>query len=58
LTKLYILIKANKKMAIYKCFKCEKQISSKNLEKRFTCPFCNSKIFYKPRKIITRVKAE
>jgi DNA-directed RNA polymerase subunit RPC12/RpoP len=45
-------------MATYKCFKCEKTISSKTLEKRFSCPYCNSKIFYKPRKIITKVKAE
>jgi len=45
-------------MATYKCFKCGKQITSKNLDKRFVCPYCNGKIFYKPRKNLTRVKAE
>ncbi len=45
-------------MAIYKCFKCGKQISHKSLEKRFVCPACGSKMFYKPRKHITKIKAE
>ncbi|MFA5992181.1 MAG: DNA-directed RNA polymerase subunit P [Candidatus Pacearchaeota archaeon] len=45
-------------MADYKCFKCGKEISSKKLDKRFTCPYCNSKIFYKPRSIVARVKAD
>ena len=45
-------------MANYKCFKCGKQVSSKNLEKRFACPVCNGKIFYKPRRTKTTVKAE
>lgn len=44
-------------MAMYKCFKCGKQISHKTLEKRFSCPNCGSKVFYKPRKNITKVKA-
>ena len=44
-------------MAQYKCFRCEKTISSKQLEKRFLCPGCNSKIFYKPRKHIVKIKA-
>ena len=44
-------------MADYKCFKCEKIISSKKLDKRFTCPFCNSKIFYKPRTATVKIKA-
>jgi len=44
-------------MVEYKCFKCGKIISSKKLEKRFTCPFCNSKIFYKPRKAVIKIKA-
>ena len=37
--------------------KCGKQVSSKALEKRFACPSCNSRIFYKPRKHLTKVKA-
>ena len=44
-------------MANYKCFNCGKTLTDKALEKRFVCPFCNSKIFYKPRKVITKVKA-
>jgi len=45
-------------MATYKCFKCGKKISNKNLQQRFVCPNCGSKIFYKPRIHITKVKAE
>lgn len=45
-------------MAEYKCFKCGKAISSKKLDKRFTCPHCNSKIFYKPRSAVVKIKAE
>ncbi|MEM3405815.1 MAG: DNA-directed RNA polymerase subunit P [Candidatus Pacearchaeota archaeon] len=45
-------------MANYKCFKCEKSISSKTLEKRFVCPYCGCKIFYKTRNVIKKVKAE
>ncbi|MBU3907178.1 MAG: DNA-directed RNA polymerase subunit P [Nanoarchaeota archaeon] len=44
-------------MATYKCFKCGKKISSANLEKRFICPGCGSKIFYKPRTATKKVKA-
>jgi DNA-directed RNA polymerase subunit RPC12/RpoP len=44
-------------MAMYKCFFCGKQISHKSLEKRFVCPYCNGKIFFKPRKEISKVKA-
>jgi len=45
-------------MAQYKCFKCGKQISHKALEKRFSCPSCGSKIFFKPRKDTFKIKAE
>jgi DNA-directed RNA polymerase subunit RPC12/RpoP len=51
------ILKNKNKMALYKCFNCGKQISHKTLEKRFVCPACGSKIFYKPRKHITKVKA-
>jgi len=44
-------------MAIYKCFNCGKQITHKALEKRFVCPTCGSKMFYKPRKHIAKIKA-
>lgn len=44
-------------MASYKCFKCGKKITSNQLEKRFLCPFCGSKIFYKPREKMAKIKA-
>jgi DNA-directed RNA polymerase subunit RPC12/RpoP len=44
-------------MAQYKCFHCGKAITSKILEKRFVCPNCGSKIFYKPRTHIVKLKA-
>ncbi|MFA5953874.1 MAG: DNA-directed RNA polymerase subunit P [Candidatus Pacearchaeota archaeon] len=44
-------------MAKYKCFKCEKEIDSKDLKKRFVCPFCGSKIFFKPRTKVKKIKA-
>lgn len=45
-------------MANYKCFKCEKKIASKDLGKRFVCPNCGSKIFFKPRTKIKKIKSE
>lgn len=45
-------------MVTYKCFHCGKTISDKATEKRFVCPYCGSKVFYKPRKIVSKVKAE
>ncbi len=45
-------------MTTYKCFKCEKKVLSANLEKRFVCPHCGGKIFYKPRTKVKKVKAE
>jgi len=45
-------------MANYKCFKCGKKLSSKDLDKRFICPNCGSKIFFKPRTKVKTIKAE
>jgi DNA-directed RNA polymerase subunit RPC12/RpoP len=45
-------------MAEYKCFKCGKKIDSGTLKKRFKCPHCDSKIFFKPRQAVKIVKAE
>ena len=44
-------------MAQYKCFRCAKPLTSKVLDKVFNCPSCNSKIFYKPRTHIVKIKA-
>ena len=45
-------------MAAYKCFNCGKKVTSNALEKRFICPGCGTKIFYKPRKVVAKIKAE
>lgn len=45
-------------MTTYKCFKCDEKISSEELERRFSCPHCNSRIFYKPRTAIKKIKVK
>lgn len=45
-------------MVTYKCFKCEKKIKDIDLSKRFVCPYCGSKIFYKPRTKVKKVKSD
>lgn len=45
-------------MASYKCFKCDKKTTHKILESRFVCPSCGSKIFFKPRAAVKKIKAE
>jgi DNA-directed RNA polymerase subunit RPC12/RpoP len=45
-------------MVEYKCFKCEEKIDSEKLDKRFVCPNCGSRIFYKPRTKVKTIKAE
>jgi DNA-directed RNA polymerase subunit RPC12/RpoP len=44
-------------MSIYKCFQCVKKIKSEDLKKRFLCPDCGSRIFFKPRTKLKTVKA-
>jgi len=44
-------------MAQYKCFHCGEKIKSDDLEKRFLCPHCNSRVFFKPRNKMKTVKA-
>ena len=45
-------------MAQYKCFKCGKKITSNILQKRFLCPGCGAKIFYKPRTVVKKIKTD
>lgn len=45
-------------MTNYKCFKCGKKLTDKNLEKRFVCTECGSKVFFKPRLKSKRVKSD
>ncbi|MDI3474161.1 MAG: DNA-directed polymerase subunit [Candidatus Woesearchaeota archaeon] len=44
-------------MVVYKCFNCGKEIDSESLRKRVRCPYCGSKILYKPRTRTIKVKA-
>ncbi|OIO62912.1 DNA-directed RNA polymerase subunit P [Candidatus Woesearchaeota archaeon CG_4_10_14_0_2_um_filter_33_10] len=44
-------------MVEYKCFNCNKKVSINYLRKKIRCPYCGSKILFKPRTTITKVKA-
>ncbi len=44
-------------MIEYKCFSCNKKVDQDMLRKRIRCPFCGSKILYKPRAAVTKVIA-
>lgn len=41
----------------YTCFKCNKTIDHSFLRKRIRCPYCGSKILFKPRKETSKVQA-
>tara|TARA_Y100000310_G_scaffold314505_1_gene363936 strand:+ start:670 stop:807 length:138 start_codon:yes stop_codon:yes gene_type:complete len=45
-------------MVEYKCFECNKKISKTYIRKRVRCPYCGCKIIFKPRTVVTKVKAE
>lgn len=45
-------------MVTYKCFYCKKEVKEENIKRRIRCPYCSSRILYKPRSINTVVKAE
>lgn len=44
-------------MVEYKCFTCDKKISDEMMRKRVRCPYCGSKILFKPRSVVTKIKA-
>jgi DNA-directed RNA polymerase subunit RPC12/RpoP len=44
-------------MVEYKCFNCGKILSDTSIKKRIRCIYCGSKIIFKPRATITKVKA-
>ena len=44
-------------MVRYKCFSCNHKISDETLGKRIRCPYCGSKMLFKSRSTITKVKA-
>lgn len=45
-------------MTLYKCFTCGKEIKEDYLKKKIRCPYCGSKILYKPRTVSSKVKAK
>ena len=44
-------------MAEYKCFDCNKKVGEDYLRKKIRCPFCGSKMLFKPREVATHIKA-
>jgi len=44
-------------MAEYKCFDCNKKVAPDYIRKRIRCPYCGSKMLFKARTVITKVKA-
>jgi len=44
-------------MVAYKCFNCNKKVGEDYLRKKIRCPYCGSKILFKPRQALTKVKA-
>lgn len=44
-------------MVSYKCFSCEKKVSGEYLRTKVRCPYCGSKMLYKERAIVAKVKA-
>ena len=44
-------------MVLYKCFNCNQKVDDVYIRKRIRCPRCGSKIIYKPRTTLTKVKA-
>jgi len=45
-------------MTFYKCFDCDKKVAETYIKKKVRCPYCGSKMLYKPRTTGTKVKAE
>ncbi|HLC64562.1 MAG TPA: DNA-directed RNA polymerase subunit P [Candidatus Nanoarchaeia archaeon] len=41
----------------YKCFECNKKVSQDYVKKRVRCPYCGSKMLFKPRAIMAKIKA-
>jgi len=44
-------------MVAYMCLDCHKEILSETVRKRVRCPYCGSKILYKPRITSATVEA-
>ncbi|MBI4441091.1 DNA-directed RNA polymerase subunit P [Candidatus Woesearchaeota archaeon] len=44
-------------MATYKCISCNKKVGMEYLQKKIRCPYCGSKMLFKPRTNPTSVAA-
>ncbi len=44
-------------MVSYKCFYCNKDVDTSYLLKKIRCPYCGSKILFKPRTTVAKIKA-
>jgi len=44
-------------MVDYKCFECNQKVSENLLRKKIRCPYCGCKVLFKPRAVVTKVKA-
>ena len=44
-------------MVTYKCFFCGKQSSAKTTKGKLVCQYCGSRVFFKPRTTVKKVKA-
>jgi len=44
-------------MSDYKCFFCNKVISAENVKRKIRCTHCGSKIIFKSRSTVAKVKA-
>ena len=44
-------------MVKYVCIKCTKVVKQEYVRKRVRCPYCGSKVLYKPKVVKTTVEA-
>ncbi|MFA5796846.1 MAG: DNA-directed RNA polymerase subunit P [Candidatus Woesearchaeota archaeon] len=44
-------------MVDYKCFSCKKVVADTYIKKKVRCPYCGSRLIFKPRISVTKVKA-
>ena len=50
-------ISLGNKMVMYKCLECQKEVKWDQVKKRVRCPYCGSKILYKPKEKSSVIEA-